>query len=159
MSVEEHKALVRRYFEDAPYNPEVCDEIYAPTFRFHTIQHASITPQVTESTPESEKAAYEWLKTVWSSDWRMTIDELIGEGDRIMVRWTFHGTHQGELSGLPPTHKPVTYSGINIFRIADGKIAEIWDIFDRLWMWQQLGVLPEIKEAIARTRQVMLDRI
>ena len=153
MSVEEHKALVRRYFEDAPYNPEVCDEIYAPTFRFHTIQHASITPQVTESTPQSEKAAYEWLKTVWSSDWRMTIDELIGEGDRIMVRWTFHGTHQGELSGLPPTHKPVTYSGINIFRIADGKIAEIWDIYDRLWLWQQLGVLPDIKEAIARARE------
>ena len=157
MSVEEHKALVRRYFEDAPYHPDVCDEIYAPTFRFHTIQRASITPQVTESTPQSEKAAYEWLKAVWSPDWRMTVDEMIAEGDRVMVRWTFYGTHQGELSGLPPTHKQVTYAGINIFRIADGKIAEIWDIYDRLWLWQQLGILPDIQEAIAKVREGTLS--
>jgi predicted ester cyclase len=157
VSIEEHKAVVRRYFEDAPYNPGVCDEIFAPTFRFHTIQHASITPQVTESTPESEKAAYEWLKAVWSADWRFTIDELIAEGDRVMARWTFYGVHQGDLSGLPPTHAQVSYSGINIFRIADGKIAEIWDISDRLWLWQQLGVLPDIKEAIAEAKESMLS--
>jgi len=156
MSIEEHKAVVRRYFEDAPYNPGVCDEIFAPAFRFHTIQHASVTPQVTESTPQSEKAAYEWLRTVWSSAWRFTIDELIAEGDRVMARWTFYGTHEGELAGLPATHKRVTYSGINIFRIADSKIAEIWDISDRLWMWQQLGVLPDVKEAIAKARESML---
>lgn len=157
MSIEENKTLVRRYFEDAPYNPEACDEIFAPSFRFHTIQRASITPQVVESSPENEKAAYEWLRTVWG-DWHMTVDEMIAESDRVMVCWTFHGKHRGELSGLPPTNKPVTYSGINIFRIADGKIAEIWDIFDRLWMWQQLGVLPEIKAAIAQAREAMLPQ-
>jgi predicted ester cyclase len=151
--VEAHKAVVRRYFEDAPRNPAACDEIFAPTFLFHTIQHASITAQVTESSPQSEKAAYEWLQGVWSPACRFTIDELIGEGDRVMARWTFYGLHQGELSGLPPTHAQVTYSGINIFRLAGGKIAEIWDISDRLWLWQQLGVLPDIKEAIARARE------
>jgi hypothetical protein len=51
----------------------------------------------------------------------------------------------------------VTNSGINIFRIADGKIAEVWDIMDRLWMWQQLGVLPEIKEALAQAKERMLS--
>jgi hypothetical protein len=50
----------------------------------------------------------------------------------------------------------VTNSGINIFRIADGEIAEVWDIMDRLWMWQQLSVLPEIKEALAQARERML---
>jgi hypothetical protein len=155
MSIEENKILVRRYFEDAPYNPDVCDEIYAPSFRFHTIQHASITPQVVESTPQSEKAAYEWLRSVWSSSWRMTVDEMIAENNRVMVRWTFYGTQDGEFSGLPPTHKQVVYSGINIFRIEDGRIAEIWDISDRLWLWQQLGVLPEIKEAIAVAKSHM----
>jgi len=148
MSLEENKTLVRRYFEDAPHHPEACDEIFAPSFRFHTIQRASITPQVVESDPESEKAAYAWLRTVWG-DYTMTIDEMIAEGDRVMVQWTFNGTHQGEFNGLPPTGKPVSYSGINIFRIADDKIAEVWDIADRLWLWQQLGVLPEIKAAIA----------
>ena len=83
---------------------------------------------------------------------------MIAEGDRVMVRWTSHGTHQGESHGLPPTHKQVTNSGINIFRIADGKIAEVWDIWDRLSVWQQLGVLPEINEAIAKAREAILSR-
>ena len=156
MSIDENKKLARRYFEDAPYHPETCDEIFAPTFKFHTIQRASITPQVAESNPVIEKAAYEWLKSVWSSDWHMIVDEMIAENDRVMERWTFYGTQQGEHSSLPPTNKPVTYSGINIFRIAEGKIVEIWDISDRLWLWHQLGVLPDIKEAIIRAKESML---
>lgn len=60
------------------------------------------------------------------------IEQYIAEGDRVMVCWTFHGTHQGEFHSLPATYKQVTYSGTNIFRIADGKIAEVWDISDRL---------------------------
>ncbi len=91
MSIEENKSIVRRYFEDAPRNPEVCREIFTPAIRFHTIQHASLTPQVSESTPQAEMEAYEWLKTVWSPEWEMTIDEMIAEGDRVMVRWTFSG--------------------------------------------------------------------
>ena len=157
MSIEENKALVRRYFEDAPYNPEACDEIFAPRFQFHTILHASVTPQVVECTPQSDKAAYERHKSVWGG-WNIEIVEMIAEGDRVMVHWTSHGTHQGEPHSLPPTGKQVTNSGINIFRIADGKIAEVWDIYDRLWVWQQLGVLPDLKEAIAKARDAMLSQ-
>jgi len=148
MSIEENKILVRRYFEDARHDPDICDEIFAPRFQFHTIQHASVTSQSVESNPQSEKTTYEWLVKVWSPDWCMAVDEMIAEGDRVMARWTFRGKQVGEYAGLPPTQKEVTYSGINIFRIANGKIAEVWDISDRLWLWQQLGVLPEIKEAI-----------
>ncbi len=149
MSIEENKVLARRYFEDVPRNPDACDEIFAPHFLFHTIQHASITPQTVESDPQSEKATGEWLTKTWSPDWYMTVDEMIAEGDRVMVRWMFHGKQVGEYAGLSPTNKDVTYAGINIFRVENGKIAEVWDISDRLWLWQQLGVLPEIKEAIA----------
>ena len=60
MSLEEHKNLVRHYYEDAPNNPSVCDEIFQPVFLFHTIQHATTNP-VIESTPEYEKKAYTWL--------------------------------------------------------------------------------------------------
>jgi predicted ester cyclase len=155
MSIEENKKLVRRYFEDAPYNPDACDEIFAPSFQFHAIVHTGVTPQVVESDPHSEKAFYEQQKVVWGG-WRMTIEEMIAEGDRVMVRWSSRGTHQGEFHGLPPTGKQVTNSGINIFRIADGKIAEVWDIFDRLWVWQQLGVLPDIMEALAQAREAIL---
>ena len=157
MSLAENKALVRRYFKDAPHNPEVCDEIFAPRFQFHAIHRTGISPQVVECTPQSEKAAYEQHKSAWGG-WHIAVEEMIAEGDRVMVRWTSHGTHQGESRGLPPTYKQVTNSGINIFRIADGKIAEIWDIYDRLWVWQQLGVLPDIKEAIAKAREVILSR-
>ena len=148
MSIEENKILVRRYFEEARYKPDICDEIFAHHFQFHTIQRASVTPQSVESDPQSEKAAYAWLAKVWSPNWKMTIDEMIAENDRIMVLWTFSGVQVDEYFGLPPTNKVVIYSGINIFRIGDGKIVEIWDISDRLWLWQQLGVLPEIKDAI-----------
>jgi hypothetical protein len=129
MSIEENKALVRRYFEDAPYHPEACDEIFAPVVRFFSIQHATLNPDL-DSSPQKEKDANEWLKTVWV-DWHATIDELFAEGDRVVMRWTFHGTQQGEFFGLPPTNRQVDYSGINIFRISDGKIAEVSDIYDR----------------------------
>jgi hypothetical protein len=152
MQVESNKALVHRYFDDAPCNPDVCDEIFAPVFQFHTIQHANVTAQVIESTPQNEKASYGWLKNIWG-DWQMTVDEMIAEGDRVMVRWTFYGVQQGEFYGLPPTNKPVTYSGINIFCIADGKIAEIWDLYDRLWLWQQLGVLPDVRDAVNAVKE------
>jgi len=149
---EANKAVVRRYFEDAPYHPDACDEVFAPRLLFHTIQRASLTPQTMESSPTDERAAYEQLNAVWGS-WAMTVDQMLAEGDRVMVQWTFRGVHQGEFHGLPPTGKQVTWSGINIFRLADGKIAEVWDISDRLWMWQQLGVLPDIREAIAKGRE------
>ncbi|MBI5033227.1 MAG: ester cyclase [Chloroflexi bacterium] len=158
MSLEDNKRLVRRYFEDAPFNPAACDEIFALRFQFHTIMHASVTAQVVESNPESEKAAYERHKATFGG-WHFEIKEMIAEDDRVMVRWTSHGTHVGELNGLPPTGKSTTNSGINIFRVADGKIVEVWDIFDRLWAWQQFGVLPDLKEAIARTRETMLSQL
>jgi predicted ester cyclase len=115
-----------------------------------------LTPQVVECTPESEKAFFEQRKTVWGG-WNITVEEMIAEGDRVMVRWSSSGTHQGESHGLPPTGKQVTNSGINIFRVADGKIAEVWDIYDRLWLWQQPGVLPELKDAIAKARESILS--
>jgi predicted SnoaL-like aldol condensation-catalyzing enzyme len=156
MSTESNKALVRRYYEDAPHNPDACDEIFAPRFQFHAIVQTGVTPQVVECTPESEKAVYERYKSTWGG-WHIQIEEMIAEGDRVMVRWTSHGTHQGESRGLPPTYKRVTNSGVNIFRIAEGRIAEVWDIYDRLWVWQQLGVLPDVKDAIAEAREAMLS--
>ncbi len=155
MSIEENKALVRRYFEDAPHNPDVCDQIFAPVFRFHTLQHVD-NPDG-ESNPASERATYEWLNKTWGN-WHATIDEMIAEGDRVMMRFTFHGVQQGEYGGVPPTYRPVSFAGINIFRIEDGKIAELWDLIDRLWVWQQLGVLPELREAVAKAREAILSQ-
>jgi steroid delta-isomerase-like uncharacterized protein len=154
VSIAENKALVRRYYEDAPHNPDVCDVIFADRFLFHAIVHTGMAPQVIECTPDSEKTFYVHRRAAWGG-WNVTIEEMIAEGDRVVVRWTSHGVHKGETHGLPPTGRRVTNSGVNIFRIADGKIAEVWDIWDRLWLWQQLGVLPELREAIARARDTV----
>ncbi len=153
MTIEENKALVRRYFEDARHNPELCDEIFAPTFWFRSIQHISLNAE-TQSTPQEEKKAYQWLDETWG-DWQLTVDEMIAEDERVMVRWTFTGTQQGEYFGLPATDRPAQYSGINIFRLVDGKIAEIADLYDRLWLWQQLGALPETRAFIAEAKERM----
>ena len=152
MSIENNKNLARKYLEDAPHHPEMYDEILGPDFQVTAIHHATINPGGEARGPEVFKAAAEWLASVWK-DGHITVDEMIAEGDRVLARWTFHGIHQGELFGIPPTGKEVSYSGINIFRIADGKLAEAWDTFDRLWLWQQLDVLPDTGTFIAAARK------
>ena len=78
-------------------------------------------------------------------DGRLTVNDKIGEGDKVAVRWKFTGTHQGELMGLAPTGKQVSMTGISVIRIVNGKIAEVWEEWDNLGMMQQLGVVPTIK--------------
>ena len=75
-------------------------------------------------------------------DWHGTVDDIIAEGDEVVNRWTGHGTHLVELMGIPATGKPVTLTGITIFRIAGDKIVEEWTQADQLSMMQQLGFIP-----------------
>ena len=77
------------------------------------------------------------------SEIRISRDDTIAEGDRVVDRWTFRGTHTGEFLGVPATGKTVTVTGIDIFRIADGRLAELWQSWDQLGMLQQLGAIPE----------------
>ena len=154
VSLEENKALVRRYFEDAPYNADVCDEIFSPIVHWHALYHTD-NPDF-DSTPEAEKDAYERHIRVWG-DWSENIEEMIAEDDRVMVRWSGLARHQGEYLGFAPTYKQVKLSGISIFRIADGKIAEVWSLWDRLGEWQQLGVLPGIREALAEAGEAAVS--
>jgi steroid delta-isomerase-like uncharacterized protein len=71
-----------------------------------------------------------------------TIEDVIAEGDKVAIRWTLRGTHQGELLGIPATGKPVTVPGITIYRIVGGKIVEERGEEDGLGLLQQLGVVP-----------------
>ncbi|NYI04638.1 ester cyclase [Allostreptomyces psammosilenae] len=90
----------------------------------------------------------EALKRVWEvllrafPDIRVTVEETIAEGDKVVSRNTVTGTHLGEYRGLPPTGKTVTYSEIFVFRFADGRIAEIRGVVDVLTQLRQLGALP-----------------
>jgi predicted ester cyclase len=76
------------------------------------------------------------------ADLHLTIEDLIEEGDKVVMRNTVTGTHQGEYMGIPPTGKTVTYNEIFILRFAGGRIAETWGIVDVLSQMRQLGVMP-----------------
>ncbi|MEZ4725925.1 MAG: ester cyclase [Caldilineaceae bacterium] len=74
--------------------------------------------------------------------YEMITEDLIAEGDKVVVRFTMRATHQGDFMGIPATGRQVNVPGIIIYRIADGKIVEHWMHFDALAMMQQLGVQP-----------------
>jgi len=136
MSAEENKALVRRYVEEFVdrSNFELSDEIFAPNFvRYGPDQVSGV---------EDLKHFFAMLHSGFPG-FQSTIEDLFAEGDKVVLRFTFHGTHQGEFMGIGPTGKQVTMAGIDIFRIADGKIVELWNQEDVLGMMQQLGAIPE----------------
>lgn len=153
MGIEENKALVRRYFEDAPDNPAAYEEIFAPKVLWHALYHTEHPDY--GSTPQLERRAYEQHKRIWGR-WIETISTLFAEDDRVMVHWVGQGRQQAAYFGIPPTNKLVRFSGLYIFRIANGKIVEIWNLWDRAGEWQQLGILPPTRELIARARERML---
>ena len=70
------------------------------------------------------------------------IEQMIASGEHVITRWHGTGTHKGELMGIPPTNNAITLTVSEIYRIADGKIAEQWVTLDALGMMQQLGVIP-----------------
>jgi predicted ester cyclase len=88
------------------------------------------------------------LKQVWPvllrayPDLRVTVEDLIEEGDKVVARNTVTGTHQGEYLGIAPTGRSVTYKEIFICRFVDGRIAEIWGVVDVFSQLKQLGTMP-----------------
>ncbi len=139
MSTEENKAIVRRYWEEAwnKGNLAVVDELVAADFDGH--------PQPSDPDfgrgPEGVKRLVGMYRAAFP-DVQMTIEDMLAERDRVLVRWTGRGTHTGELMGIPATGKSATVTGMFLSRIADGKIVEGWGNFDALGMLQQLGVVP-----------------
>jgi len=82
-------------------------------------------------------------------DLRFTIQEVVAEGSRVVVRWTSQGTHHGMFAGTPPTGRQVSNEGIGIYRVEDGKIVESWAQVDRLGVLQQIGAVPAIGRGAA----------
>jgi steroid delta-isomerase-like uncharacterized protein len=95
--------------------------------------------------PEAFKKVFTLYTTAFP-DARLTIDELIDAGDKVVTRWTARGTHKGDLRGIPPTGQKIEVAGITIYRIAGDKIAEQWGNWNALGMMQQLGVVPETEK-------------
>jgi steroid delta-isomerase-like uncharacterized protein len=84
-------------------------------------------------------------------DLRVTVDDVIGAGDKVVTRLTVRGTHSGDLMGIPASGTKATWTDVNIYRIAGGKIVEEWFCGDYLGMMQQIGAVPEIGAVSAPT--------
>ncbi len=76
-----------------------------------------------------------------------TLEDVIAEGDRVVVRWTGSGNHVGEFMGIPPTGRSFTIAGIDIHRIEGDQMAEHWHVVDQLSLLQQLGLIPGPQES------------
>ena len=133
---EENAAIARRWHEEAINggNYEVVDEIVTDD----VVHHAGTLPDGVG--PEAFKTVLTVLLTGFP-DVQHTVDDVIVGGDEVVIRWTATGTHTGEFQGYAPTGKQVTWTGINIFRIECGRIAEEWSKVDGLGRLRQLGVV------------------
>ncbi len=136
MSTEDNKALVRRFYEEVfnKRNLALVDQLCTTNHVFHN-------PPTTLHGREEFKQYLSLYITAFP-DARFTVEDEIAEGDRVASRYTFRGTHQGELMGIPPTGKQVTVTGIIINRIVNGKSEEGWLNFDALGLLQQIGAIP-----------------
>ncbi|HEU5100870.1 MAG TPA: ester cyclase [Roseiflexaceae bacterium] len=137
MSSEESKALVRRLVEVSNQgNLDALDDLIAHNFVDHSPYAQAGTAGI-----EGHKQFARMLRSGFpDSQW--TIDDLVAEGDKLVMRWTSRGTHQGEAFGIPATGRSVVVTGITIYRVSGGKLAEQWTEVDMLGLMQQLGVAP-----------------
>ena len=110
------------------------DKYYASSYVYHSAE--------ADKNREEYKQLCQAYFTAFP-DLHITTDDLIAEGDKVTKIWTARCTHKGELMGIPATGKQIVVKGIEVFRIADGKIAELWASMDNLGMMQQLGVIPK----------------
>jgi steroid delta-isomerase-like uncharacterized protein len=138
MSIELNKAISRRADEELfnRGNLAVAGELFAGDYVYH-----DPTSGVEWHGPEDVKRFASLLRGAFP-DLQQTIEDQVAEGDKVAYRWTARGTHRGELLGIPPTGARVTFTGISIARLADGKIQEIWENYDALGLMRQLGTVP-----------------
>jgi steroid delta-isomerase-like uncharacterized protein len=132
-----NEALVRRYIEEAwnKGNVGLIDEMMTNDYARYTSGPAKPLNR------EGQKQRITTLREAFP-DLHFTVDDLIAEGDKMVIRLTARGTHQGRFQGISPTGRSVTVTGIDITLFADGKIVEQWAEMDSLGLLQQLGVLP-----------------
>jgi steroid delta-isomerase-like uncharacterized protein len=138
VSAEDNKVLVRRFVDEVQSggNIDLIDEICSPEF-------------VNHSAPPGVPADREGIKIVTAMfrgafpDSYFTVEDMVAEGDRVATRKTFHGTHEDEFMGMPPSGRAVSMGLIDIVRVSDGRVVEHWAMGDSLGLMQQLGVIPQ----------------
>jgi steroid delta-isomerase-like uncharacterized protein len=137
MAAEENRALIRRFIDEVfnQRNLDAIDEHLTTDY----VDHA-----MPPGLPTNREGFKQFIGSFLEAfpDFHYTIEDILAEGNRVAIRLTAQGTHQGTFLNMPPTGKRATWTEIHIGRITDGGIAEHWGEVDNLGMLQQLGVIP-----------------
>lgn len=131
-----NKELVRRFYQEVyvNWNMALADDVISPQFISHDWP---------EGGPTGPKAFRDYYSAIRSAvaDARYEVDDLIAEGDRVVVRWRLLGTHKGAFRGIAPTGRPITLKGIAIYRVERGKLVERWVVSDLYGVLKESGAL------------------
>jgi len=121
VSSDDNKAIIRRLYDELfrAWNLSLIDELVAPEFVGHEM------PAGTLPGPEGFRQLYARLRSAFP-DLRYSVDDLIAEDDKVVVRWTWTCTHMGIFRGIAPTGRQSSVPGVAIYRLAGGKIVERW---------------------------------
>jgi steroid delta-isomerase-like uncharacterized protein len=131
-------AIARRFFEAwVGGDAAALDEVVAPDYVFHDPADPDTPPG-----PAGAKAMAAGFRAAFA-DMRPVEEDYVAGGDKVVYRWRVRATHRGAFAGVPPTGRAVELSGIEIVRLAGGRIVEHWDEIDGLGLLRQLGALPE----------------
>lgn len=146
MSSQGNKDVVRRLAQALNEgNLDLVDDIFTPDYIRHDPSDLMKDVGV-----EEYKQAFATIRRAFP-DAHWTMEDILEDGDKVIGRWTFHGTNDGPFFNLAPTGRKVTYPIIAVYRIKDGRIAEDWHVFHALGLWQQL--IPEITDLIGQARE------
>jgi steroid delta-isomerase-like uncharacterized protein len=143
VSEEDNKAVIRRWIE-AYNNRDMQAEadVLAPGYVAGSyVAHVPGAPGPLEGLEAWRKFTAPFVEAF--PDLRLTVEDILSEGDKVAARVAFHGTHRGEFQGIAPTGKEVAFSSIEVNRVVGGKVEEHWVELDLLGLMQQLGAIPE----------------
>jgi steroid delta-isomerase-like uncharacterized protein len=135
----ENSAIVRRFVDEYvnQKNDAALDALVADDFICYVGGVASTASEGRQVWARRSRT----LRTAFP-DFHITIDELLVDTDKVVMRYRGHGTHRGPFGAAPPTNKDVTYTGIAILRISNGKIAEEWTEYDSIGLMRQVQAIP-----------------
>ena len=138
MTETDNKSIIRRFIEEGlnKLDATLVDEVYSADY----IGHDPDRP--TPRTIADLKQGFVGLLGKVFAHPQFSIEQLVAEGDLIAWHWTFRATHQGEIMSIPATAKQITFGGVNIFRLENGKVVKDWVYRDTVGMMRQSGALP-----------------
>jgi steroid delta-isomerase-like uncharacterized protein len=136
MHLDRNKSLVRRYYDEvlSQGDLDVLTELLHSDFVSHGAGGLTFGADKYRAAVIASRLAF--------PDLRVTVEDQVAEGDKVVTRWTARGTHSAPYFGLPASHRPIVVSAIHIHRVANGKLLEHWEHIDALGVLQQMGAIP-----------------